>query len=75
MPVWAAAPPAASAIVPVYAVTVRSAVVPSFSATVYVNTSAVEPDPLVYAADALFPSVSVGEPVTTTASSQVTVIV
>ena len=51
----------------------KSLEVASFSATVYVNTIAVEPEPLEYAAEALL--LRVRAPLlVTTASSQVTVI-
>ena len=69
----AAAPPAASVIVPLYELIWRSASL-SPSATVYVNTSAAFPVPLAYEAVPELSSVSVGTPETTTASSQVTVI-
>ena len=69
----AAAPPAASVMVPVYAVTDRSAEAVLPSATVYVNTRAVVPVPLEYDAEALL--LRVRAPLlVTTASSQVTVI-
>ena len=61
-------------IVPLYELTDRSLEVASFSAICVVKTSAVEPDPLTYDAVSLLDSVSVGVPVTTTASPQVTVI-
>ena len=70
----AAAPPAASAIVPLYELMSRSLVSVSPSVTVYLKTRAAFPVPLLYEADALFESVRVGVPETTTASSQVTVM-
>ena len=70
----AAAPPAASVMVPLNELTDRSleSVLPS--ATVYLKTNAAFPVPLWYVAVALLESVSVGVPETTTASSQVTVM-
>ena len=69
-----AAPPAVSVNVPLDEETCRSleSVLPS--ATVYLKTRAVFPVPLLYEAVAPLFSVSVGVPVTATASSQVTVM-
>ena len=74
VPVAAAAPPAASAMVPVYAVTERSLDAESPSATVVVKTRAVEPDPLEYAAESPLERVS-APLLVTTASPHVHVIV
>jgi hypothetical protein len=71
----AAAPPAASAIVPLYEDTERSGESVSPAATVVVKTRAVEVVPLTYDAESPLDRVRVGVPDTTTASSQVTVIV
>ena len=70
----AAAPPAASVIVPLDELTSRSEVPVLSSTTVYLNTSAAFPVPLLYEADAPFESARVGVPDTVTASSQVTVM-
>ena len=70
----AAAPPAASAMVPVYAETATSVSSVSPEATVVVKTSAVEPDPLEYAAESPLSSVS-APLLVTTASPHVHVIV
>ena len=69
-----AAPPAASVIMPLKDVTFKSELAVLPSTTTQLNISEIDPEPLAYVAVAPLSRASVGVPLTTTASSQVAVI-